>query len=246
MRKSFSLFATALIGVALSASAVAAQPAVPQARIISALRESFPGVEIQRVGPSRLPGLYEVVTAGEVAYTNPDGSLLFSGHLIDTKTHEDLTRKRWDEINAVDFEKLPFDLAIKTVRGNGARKLAVFSDPSCPFCQKLEKELDDVTDVTIYTFLYPLESIHPGATEIAVKIWCSDDRGVVWRSWMLDREVPAAQTCEGNPVETLGELGAKLRINSTPTLFFPHGQRAAGVLEKEALEKRLTASTAKK
>lgn len=239
MRNGCLIFAMSLIGIALSVSAHAAGSDAARTRVAATLKERFPGVEIQQVNPSRWPGMYEVVTAGEVAYTSADGGLLFSGHVIDTKTHEDLAQKRWNEVNAVDFDKLPFDLAIKTVRGDGSRKLAVFADPECPFCQKLEQELKDVSDVTIYTFLYPLESIHPGASERAVNIWCSEDRNLTWTSWMLRRQVPAGLACEGNPVATLVELGSKLRISSTPTLFFPDGHRVAGLPAKEVLEKQL-------
>jgi thiol:disulfide interchange protein DsbC len=211
-----------------------------KARIVAAFKERFPTVQIEQVGPAPWPGLYEVVTQGEIAYTNADGSLLFSGRVLDTKTHEDLTQKRWNEINSVDFSKLPFDLAIITVKGNGSRKLAVFSDPDCPYCQQLEQSLRDVTNVTIYTFLYPLESVHPDARNKAVKIWCSEDRSRAWSSWMLERTAPAAEACASNPTATLIELGTRLKVNSTPTLFFDDGHRIAGAVPQEQLESELS------
>ncbi|WP_213694990.1 DsbC family protein, partial [Acinetobacter baumannii] len=76
--------------------------------------------------------------------------------------------------------------AIKTVKGNGKRKLVVFSDPDCPYCQQLERNLQSIDNVTIYTFLYPLESIHPTAKTTAVSIWCSKNPGKAFQDYMIE------------------------------------------------------------
>jgi len=204
------------------------------------LKERFPDVKIDSVQPSQWHGLYEVVTPEELVYTSEDGEFLFTGQVIATKTKENLTNKRWNELNAIDFGALPFDQAIKTVKGKGSRKIAVFSDPFCPYCQELEQNLQSMNDVTIYTFLFPLEQIHPGATEVASHIWCTQNRSSSWTDWMVSHKTPAARACKSTPIESVAALGAKLRVNSTPTLFFQDGSRLTGALSADELQQGLT------
>lgn len=203
------------------------------------LQARFPEIEIRSVAPSPVEAWYEVVTPSELVYTNGDGSLLFNGRILDTRTRDDLTARRWRAITAIDFNSLPLELAIKAVKGNGSRKLAVFSDPHCPFCKRLEKELQNVTDVTIYTFLFPLEGLHPGAAATARKVWCAEDREQVWTAWMVQQVAPESEGCEKDPLEKLAALGERLGVTATPTLFFANGQRIAGAIPGAQLDQEL-------
>lgn len=193
--------------------------------------------------PSQFPGLYEVFTGDTVSYADATGDRVFVGSLIDTLDKRNLTTERVDQLNSIDFESLPLDRAIKIVKGNGSRKVALFSDPECPYCQQLEKELVSVTDVTIYTFLFPIASLHPDAPARARALWCSADPRTAWKEWMVDRKPPEWKTCAGDPVEELKTLGEKLRINSTPTIFAASGRRFAGSMEAAAFEKFVDGKT---
>jgi thiol:disulfide interchange protein DsbC len=213
------------------------------ARISRALGERFPNVRIVEINPlPQLGGLYEVVTENEIAYTDANGRFLFVGRIMDTSTREDITAKRWNELRRIDFSSLPLELAIKSVRGDGSRRMAIFADPDCPFCQELEQNMQDITNVTIYTFLYPIESLHPQARAKAVAIWCANNRSAAWSEWMLKRTMPQPVNCKDEPTDRLLELGERLKINSTPALFFMNGNRNDGVLTREELERRLAAA----
>ncbi|WP_181146939.1 DsbC family protein [Burkholderia multivorans] len=128
------------------------------------------------------------------------------------------------------------DHAIKTVRGNGKRVLYVFSDPDCSYCKKLEHTLRQVENVTIYTFLYPLEGLHPQATEHARGIWCSNDRSAAWQSWMLGNVQPAANDQCSAPIAQNRALGLALGLRGTPTLFNAGGRMAAGAVSAQSIE----------
>ena len=197
------------------------------------------GSPIEHVVKTAYPGFYEVYFNKQLAYTNEDGSFLIVGHLVDIKSGQNLTQQRLRKLTAIAFSSLPLDLAIRTVHGKGTRALAVFSDPLCPFCKNLEKELAKVSDVTIYTFLMPLEQLHPGATQMAQAIWCAPDRAKAWQFFMDRAEQPAARKCD-DPVARLVELGDKYGFNSTPTLVFADGAvvgRALSVAQIERLMK---------
>ncbi len=203
------------------------------------LVERYPRITIVDVEPSAVPGIYEVFTGGTIVYTDRTADHLFVGRLIETQSNRDLSAERLDFYNGIDFQKLPFDRAIKVVKGNGSRKLAIFEDPNCPYCQRLEKELSTMTDLTVYVFLYPLEEVHPGATVRAHAIWCSPDRSAAWTDWMVNRKAPLGGPCSSDPISRNEALGETLRINTTPTLFLPNGHRIPGLPSLAVLQQVL-------
>lgn len=214
-------------------------------RIQKTLQTRLPKVTIEKVQPSQWPWLYEVITDGELFYTDVTGDYLFYGKVMDTKTREDLTAKRWNDLLKVDFNTLPLNLALKQVKGNGSRKLVVFADPHCPYCVHFEKTLQQVTNVTVYTFLYPLESIHPGATEKSKQIWCAKDRQAAWSAWMINKKDTPASDCKTDQLSTLIKLGEQMKVTGTPTLIFEDGHRVPGAIEKEQLEEEFSSMVAK-
>lgn len=228
----------------LSAMYAAAAPADDgaAANLQKILAARFPDIKVERIGPSVLPGLYEVVTPSEIVYADAQAEHLILGQIVDVKTRENLTQKRWNELNKIDFDSLPLQQAIKLVKGQGRRKLAIFEDPFCPYCQELEHSLQGLDDVTIYIFLYPLEGLHPGASEAARDIWCASDPAAAWSNWMLDKKAPPVADCKQTPIDSLVALGDKLRITSTPTMFFPDGSRVPGAIDAAKLESKLAAA----
>ena len=237
----FKHYGALLLAALICGTSLAAGDDIPPeiaAKIRATLHERIPDLQVESIHKSPLAGLYELNTGEELLYTN-DGTLIFAGRIVDSKSREDLTAARWDELNAIDSNALPFDLAIKSVRGDGSRKLAVFADPLCPYCRQLEQEMQGVTNVTIYTFLFPLETIHPGASVKAVDIWCSKDRGSAWSKWMLQKTEPGDTRCTGAPIDKLQALGQKLHVDSTPTLFTADGKRVRGAIKHNEIEQLL-------
>jgi thiol:disulfide interchange protein DsbC len=231
---------TALALAALSCvSVLHAEQDGAASRLQHTLEERFPTIKITAVLPSPVPGIYEVITGDRIAYSDPSGDYLFVGRLMDTRTRSDLNEQLIDSYNSIDFHKLPFDKAIKIIRGDGRRQLAVFADPDCPYCQELEKNMRSVTDVTVYVFLLPLEQLHPQATAHAHAIWCAPDRSKAWTDWVIDRKAPPAKSCQDDPVGAIRVVAQSLRINATPTLFLENGQRIGSAVSAERLQKLL-------
>lgn len=215
-----------------------------EASLKKALMINFPGEKIESVKKTPYLGLYEVVVGGELFYTDEKASYFFFGHVVDPQTKQSLTSERLQEIKdarRISIDSLPLELAIKAVKGNGKRKLAVFSDPNCRYCKRLEKELAKVTDVTIYTLLYPVLN---GSVDTATAIWCSADRLKAWNDFMLKDAVPTGKTCE-TPIETLLQTGQKHGVNGTPTLIFADGSVVPGMITADIVEKKLGAATIK-
>src|ERR1700722_394798 len=237
----FKHYVALLLAALICGTSLAAGDDIPPeiaAKIRATLHERIPELEVESIHKSPVAGLYELNTGAELLYTN-DGTLIFAGRIVDSKSREDLTAARWNELNAIDFNALPLDLAIKSVRGDGSRKMAVFADPLCPYCRQLEQEMQGVTNVTIYTFLFPLETLHPGASVKAVDIWCSKDRSSAWSKWMLQKTEPGDTRCTGAPIDKLQALGRKIHIDSTPTLFTADGKRTRGAIKHNEIEQLL-------
>ncbi|HVY07278.1 MAG TPA: DsbC family protein [Burkholderiales bacterium] len=223
-----------------------------EATIRAEFTKKYPQAPIESIAKTNYLGLYELVlTNGDILYTDSDFTYLFAGNIIDTKTRTDLTEARQRDVEdkklksmAFPFDQLPFELAFKKVKGDGSRKVAVFSDPDCPFCRKLEKELEKVTDVTIYTFLFPIEQLHPKAPEMSRAIWCASDKVKAWDDYMLKNVVPKSAKCD-NPVDKIVTYGQSKKINGTPTIFFADGKRVPGAIPAERFEELLNKAAGK-
>lgn len=230
------LSALMLIGMAAHAN---------EAVIRKAITGKFPGAQIASVTKTPYGGLYEVLIDGELVYSSADGKYLVMGNIIELATHRNLTAVRMEKLNAVKWNTLPLDKAIKEVRGDGSRKLVVFSDADCPFCKKLEPEIEKLSNVTVYTFLYPIEGLHPQAIPTSKQIWCEKDRLKAWKAYMLRGERPKASGECANPVDDVIALGNKLRVSGTPTLIFENGQRVPGYVPADKLDQLLTVASKK-
>lgn len=234
----------AFSAAALSLAAFAAPlHAEETAALRETLQAAMPDVRIGEIRRTSW-GMYEVVANGiSVFYTDAKGEVGFFGRAIALKTKTDLSQQRATELRRVDFSQLPLDKAIVRVKGKGTRKLALFADPDCPFCRQMEPDLARLDDVTIYTFLLPLPSLHPDAMRKATLIWCAPDRSQAWDDWMLRGKLPE----NGNlgcatPILEVAELAKRLNIEGTPGLVFSDGQLVPGALPREEMEARLTAA----
>jgi thiol:disulfide interchange protein DsbC len=230
---------------ALSAAALSLLLALPgQAqdldRIKSELKKKVPEAPVDSIRKVPYGGLFEVTIGSEIFYTDENASFLVLGSIVDLKTKENVTELRMRQLNKVDFAQLPFERAIKIVRGNGSRKVAIFEDPNCGYCKRFERDLAGVNDITVYVFLYPILSESSVAKSKA--IWCSPDKGKAWMDTMVrDMVVSGDATC-ANPIDKNLAFGQGKRINGTPTIIFEDGERVPGVMVMAEFEKKLAAA----
>ena len=235
-------FLLAAAGAAFAAAVVAQVPAstVPLTAESAAIRklfdEKFHGVAIGSIAKSPYFGLYEVMFDEQLVYTDAKVSYVLVGNVYDANTKKNLTEAKMRELSRVAFDSLPLNLAFKRVKGNGQRKFAVFSDPDCPFCASLEKELKGIDNVTIYTFLFPIDQLHPDAARKAKIIWCAPDKVKAWDEFFANGVLPGNKGECDTPVAATSVLGRKLKVNATPTLIFADGSVVPGALPASRLE----------
>jgi thiol:disulfide interchange protein DsbC len=232
-----------LLGATLALPCVA-QERTPAARAIAErLQSLYPATRFGEVNTTPWPGVFEVVMGANLAYVDETGQYFLFGHFYDMKAQRDLTAERKDSLARIDFASLPLADALKEVRGSGSRTLAIFSDPDCPYCRRLEAELKGLTDVTIYTFLMPIASLHPDARAKAIAVWCSRDRIAAWHALMWRDENVSAKDCP-HPVDRNVALGDRLGVTGTPTLVAADGRVLPGAASSAQIEAWLARSTA--
>jgi thiol:disulfide interchange protein DsbC len=213
-----------------------------EASIRQAFAERYAKMPVKSVTATAIPGIYEIYAGGQLLYADEKGDHLLMGPLVDTRTRANLTQQRMQALSTVKFDSLPFDKAITLVKGKGERKIAVFSDPDCPFCKKLEKELGNLDNLTVHLFLMPLPELHPQALGLAKDIWCAEDRAKAWNAYMLEGKKPeSGKTCD-NPVEAIAALAGELGISGTPAIVLPNGRRLDGAIPASKLESLLSGS----
>lgn len=214
-----------------------------EAEIKAKLAKQFPEAPVTSVRAVPMKGLYEVVLGKKmIVYTDAKAEYVLVGEVVKASNRQSLTRTRYEELNTVDFGKLPLAQALKEVRGDGSRKLAVFTDPDCPYCKQVEQVgLKGIENVTIYRFLMPIASLHPDAARKSRLVWCAAEPMTAWNAWIQTGKLPDGKGDCANPIEKNIALGAELGVDGTPALFFESGKRIPGAVGKDEIEKQLLA-----
>lgn len=196
--------------------------------------------KVESVTKTPYSGLYEIRTGGDILYTDEKAKYLFIGRVLDTSNFHDFTKERVDEISKIKFSDLPLESALKMVKGNGKRVIAVFEDPNCGYCKRFRQTLQEMDNVTVYTFMYNI--LAEDSVVKSKNIWCTADRSKAWDEWMLNGKTAATAPANcASPHEKVLALGQKMRITGTPTIFFTDGSRIPGAIDAKSLEGKLTA-----
>lgn len=237
------LLSSALLGAGVLALALCASACLAdEAAIRVNLAKRLSGFQkIDEISTSAAPGLFELRVGNEIFYTDANGDFLFEGHLIDTKSKVNITAREMERISAIAFEALPLGNSFVSKQGDGTRKLAIFADPNCGYCKKIESELRTLNNITVFTFLTPIL----GADSVAKSrnIWCSPEIAKAWNEWMTDGRPPrgAPERCGAAVLESNVDFARKHRITGTPTLVFEDGKVIRGGIDGEQIEAALLA-----
>ena len=223
--------AAALAALAMSATA-------DESAVRATIEHVFPNRPVQSIVMTPA-GLYEVAVDGQLYYVTVDGHHILGGPLVDARSGVNLTQARLEKINAIPWDSLPLNLAIKRVKGAGTRRIAIFEDPDCPYCKQLEQTLNGLDDVTVFVLLYPIDELHPQAVDKSRAIWCAKDRAKAWDDAMRTGMPPASAGSCDSPIAAIADFAKRHWINGTPTMVLSDGRRLVGAVSRTDLERQL-------
>jgi len=194
--------------------------------------------KVRSVAPAPVGGLFEVLVGNDVFYTDSTGKYLIQGEIIELATGKNITEQRQADLNRIKWTDLAQANAMKTVRGNGSRQLAVFSDPNCGYCKRLEKSLQQLDNVTIYTYLIPI--LGSDSLQKSKQIWCAADPYKAYMDWMINGTAPNGKSDCATPLDKNMAYAKSYGITGTPTLFFTDGSRFPGAVQITDIEKKFS------
>ncbi len=193
--------------------------------------------KIKSVSASPLSGIYEVLVGNEVFYTDAKSQYLIQGEIIELATGKNITEQRQNDLNRIKWSELSQANAMKQVRGNGSRQLAIFSDPNCGYCKRLEKSIQQLDNITIYTYLIPI--LGADSVQKSKQIWCSAEPAKAYIDWMVNGSALSGKGDCTTPIDKNIALAKTYGITGTPTLFFTDGSRFPGAVQVADIEKKL-------
>ncbi|SDY68681.1 DsbC family protein [Acinetobacter kyonggiensis] len=200
----------------------------------SNLTKQHPNLKIENIQTTEMKGIYSGSMDGQVVYVGEDTQHILIGSMFRLSDQKNLTKDLMLKQNTIDWKKLPLQDAVKTVRGNGKRQIAVFSDPNCPYCKQLETELTKLNDVTIYTFIYPIKT---QSIAVSKQVFCEKDPALAWSNLIAKGIQPSSKKTCGNPIERNLTLGKSLALNGTPAIIFSNGFKVMGAYPAQEIEK---------
>ena len=198
------------------------------------LTKQHPNLKIENIQATEMKGIYSGSMDGQVVYVGEDTQHILIGSMFRLSDQKNLTKDLMLKQNSIDWKKLPLQDAVKTVRGNGKRQIAVFSDPNCPYCKQLETELTKLNDVTIYTFIYPIKT---QSIAVSKQVFCEKDPALAWSNLIAKGIQPSSKKTCANPIERNLSLGKSLALNGTPAIIFSNGFKVMGAYPAQEIAK---------
>ncbi|MCI0469092.1 MAG: DsbC family protein [Nitrospirae bacterium] len=229
------IFLAVLMLVVFAATACAQNKKVEEFEVV---KNFLPAINAKVIETRDIGSLYEITVTQEkkkgVIYVTKDGKYLVIGYLLD-KDKKNVTQEKYNEINKIDFSKLPLQDALVIKKGNGAKKLIMFTDVDCPFCKKAHNWLKEKTNYTLHVYLMALPS-HPKAAEKSVKIFCAKNPENALDMAKNDKEI-TGDKCEAGEkkLKLHMDLAKDLGVSGTPLFITEKGEKIEGFVQ-QALE----------
>ena len=240
------MFIRSIAALALAAAAGGAAAGDPtEQKVRDAIKSFAPGVQIDAVAPSQVPGFYEVVTAGRVAYVSADGKYLLRGEMVEIASKRELTTERLSALRKATLDSVPEAKAITYAANDPKHTVTVFTDIDCGYCRKLHAHMAEYNDrgISVKYLFFPRAGLSSDSFKKAVSVWCAADRNKALTEAKNGKD-PENKTCE-NPISDEFNLGMKVGVTGTPAVYAENGAQIGGYLTPDQMTTRLEAQGAK-
>ncbi len=222
-----------LTAVWVSVNSVADE--VEMENVRNSIQSVLPDMEIDLIEESAISGLYAVLIGAEVFYVSADGQYLLRGDLIDIHNKLNVSEEKRTVARRRMLQQVPEQDLINFSPDNPDYTVYVFTDVTCPYCQRLQGDIKEINDngIAVKYLAFPRQGVGTPASEMMEKIWCSTNRQEAFLDMMIGLDVEET-TCE-NPVTEHFSLGQAMGVRGTPAIFTDSGRYLPGYLPPDKL-----------
>lgn len=187
---------------------------------------------------SALDGFYEINVGARVGYISDDGRYLIEGELYDLEASENLTEKsraaaRVKLLDTVDRSQM---IVFSPKDRPAEHTITVFTDVDCGYCRQFHRQIDKVTalGIEVHYLSYPRTGPGTESWTKAEQVWCADDRNTALTNAKLGGKIPE-EVCADNPVAADYDLGQRVGVTGTPSIYTADGTHIGGYLPPQEL-----------
>jgi thiol:disulfide interchange protein DsbC len=232
-------FGIALLMLSLPGQGAGTQPEV-DARLAARLKKVFPDLQVSRVSPAPLPGLFEVLVGTDIFYMTADGRYLLQGDLLDLDARRNVTEQQRSVMRIKKISAVPLADMIEFAPANPKHVLYVFTDIQCGYCRRLHRDMPEINKrgIAVRYLAFPRAGVGSATFTQMESVWCSDDRRQALTAAKAGAPV-SPKTC-ANPVGAEFALGETLGIHGTPAIFTSEGRLLPGYMPPAELLQAVT------
>lgn len=204
-----------------------------QASVTKLLRQRIGGATIDDVAESSAANVWRVRLGNRYVYLLEDGKYALTGDLIDLEQGLNLTEqlRRASTLEAISGFG-DGDLVVFRATAEPRAVLSIFTDTSCPYCQKLHSDIDKLqaAGITVRYIPYPRGGRNGPGYRHLQSVWCAEDR----KQAMTDAKnriydnLPAGNCAAAALVDRGYIAGNDIGISGTPALIKSNGEKIEG------------------
>lgn len=202
----------------------------PEQQLREALAEMAPDLVITSISESVLPGIYELISGAQLYYLSPNGRFMLEGSIVDLQEQVNVSDKRRGMLQLALIDTMPEEqmVVFNNENKNADRWITVFTDTDCGFCQKLHREIDDITqaDIRVRYLMFPRAGMDSASSAELQSVWCADDQEAAMTAAKTGGQVAPA-TCE-NPIQSHVDLARQVELRGTPLIYLDDGTKIPG------------------
>ena len=213
------------------------------------LTSKLPGIVIEDIGVSPLPGYYEVYFGNEILYVSASGKYVVTGNIIMmdeeppanlTQQSKDWRKEREAPSRAAVLSQIEDKDLIVYKAEHEKHSITVFTDVDCGYCRKLHKEIPQLNSlgITVRYMAFPRAGLGSDSYNKMVSVWCAADKTKAMDDAKLRRSFQEA-SCE-NPIAQHFQYSQNLKLSGTPAVLSESGVILGGYVSASELFKRLT------
>ncbi len=226
-----------LFGIFLSFTVVADDSSKED--LNTAISRFLPDVEVDSIQKTPIDGLYQIVIGSDVIYMTSDGAYVVKGEILDINKRRNLTEDVRADSRVKLLSAIKKDEYIEFVGEDAQDAIYVFTDIDCGYCRKLHRDVPELNarGISVRYLAYPRAGVDSAAGKEMSNVWCADNRQEALTA-AKNRESVEAKSCD-DPVAEQHELGQKLGVRGTPSIYLQNGRNLPGYMAPDEIVKQI-------